>query len=114
MRLSFSIAVAVLALALVGGTAAQPLVAKPAVRALRGSAAGVQGTGFKPGEQVVVTLFVAARVRETKRLVATKAGSFVARFVYEIPTCTPWLVRVVGPKSGRLWYRSVVRECSPK
>jgi hypothetical protein len=113
VRLSLSIAVTVLALALVGGTAAQPLVAKPAVRALRGSATAVQGTGFKPGEHLVVTLFVAAQVRETKRRVATKAGSFVARFAYEIPACTPWLVRVVGPKSGRLWYRSLARECSP-
>lgn len=104
--------VAMLALPL--AATAQGQTARPILRAARGAAAGVQGTGFKPGERVVVTFYVLARARETKRVVAGSGGGFVARFVYEVPACTPWLVRAVGPQSGRVWYRSLVRECSPK
>ena len=114
MRVWLSITVAALTLALAGGSLAQSSGTRPVVRALRGSTTGVQGTGFKPSERIVVTLFVVARPRETKRVIASRNGSFVARFVYEIPACTPWLVRAVGPVSGRVWYRSLPRECSPK
>ena len=114
MRVWSSLTVVVLSLVLLGGSAAQAGAPRPVLRALRGSPAGVQGAGFKVGEHVVVTLIVSARAREIKRVVAGRTGAFVARFGYEIPACTPWLVRAVGPTSGRVWYRSPVRECSPK
>ncbi len=113
MRVWLSIVVALLSLALVGVSSAQPSATKPVVRALRGSTTGIQGAGFGPSERIAVTLFVLGRMREMKRVVASRQGSFVVRFVYEMPACTPWLVRAVGSVSGRVWYRSPVRECSP-
>ncbi len=114
MTVRLSIVVTSLTLALAGASSAQPSGMRPVVRAVRGPTAGVQGTGFKAHEHVVVALFVLAHARETRRAVANLQGSFVVRFAYELPACTPWQARAVGPLSGRVWYRSPVRECSPK
>jgi len=108
------VAAALLAAAAAGGadSKAKP---KPSLRVLDRQPLVGRGASFSARERVV--LYAAMQDRTiVRRLTATRAGTFVARFAVEFGGCLGVrTVRVVGTRSGTAAISSgpITRECPP-
>jgi hypothetical protein len=97
-----------------GGTVGQA-TSKPSLRVLDRQPLVLRGSSFVARERLV--LYAASPERTiVRRLTATRAGTFVARFAVGFGGCTGVRsVRVVGTRSGSATIRSgpMTRECPP-
>jgi hypothetical protein len=72
----------------------------------------VRGTGFRPGERVLV--IAAARRNGDERVVATAAGSFVARFDFAVPRCARLWIRAIGTRGTHAsYFTRIAPDCQP-
>ena len=88
-------------------------VARPHVWLAERSPATVKGAAFHAGERVSVTLSV-GDVRLTKRVTATAAGAFVARWSRDVPSgCVTTGIVATGSAGSRAFYKVAPPMCAP-
>lgn len=86
--------------------------AKATLRVMDKQPLVVRGTGFRPGERVLV--LAAARRHGDERVVATATGSFVARFDFAVPRCARVWIRAIGSRGTQASYLTrIARDCQP-
>jgi len=105
----------ILALAALLVPVAAPASTAPRLRIVVDSPLVVQGTGFKPGERVKVTAF-GQQGSLVRRIVATRAGTFGARFA---TSAADWCndvreIRAAGLRGSKaeVWVKPAGRECA--
>lgn len=77
------------------------------------SPATVRGASFKPAERVAVTLS-AGDVVLHKAVVATAAGTFVARWPRSVPSgCFATGISASGSAGSRAYFKTAPPECAP-
>jgi hypothetical protein len=86
--------------------------AKAALRVVDKQPLVVRGTGFRPGERVLV--LAAARRSGSERVFATAGGVFTARFEFGVPRCTRIWIRAIGSRGTQARYLTrIAPDCQP-
>lgn len=60
----------------------------------------IEGAGFGSLERVILTLRVGTQPARKRTIVATRLGTFSARFAVRIPRCSTVFVRALGSQRG--------------
>jgi hypothetical protein len=107
-----SIALATLALAAAGGSAFGSTAQGPHLRVMDSTPLTVSGAGFRNHEQVQVTYH--ADQTWTRRVTATAAGTFTARFAgVTFQTCKTHRLSAVGSMGSKAFFKMPPVSCPP-
>ena len=109
---------AVLALAAVAVAMVSRQPAHPRLALLRHDPVSVRGQGFAGRSRVLVALSVervssGARSHLTRRVRATRSGTFTATFPVAVDRCTAWSVRASTPHRAPALLRGPKPMCAP-
>ena len=107
---SLALAAVVAGVAAAHAPAAAPMTVRPALSVATPGVVTIAGTRFKPNERVTLRLSGLGQPR-VKIVVTSAGGRLSARFLQDVPDCTPFTVSAIGNRGSRVSFREIPPPC---